>query len=66
MMRVIVNQEARELAPASKVSDLLLQFAAKPPYAVAVNLQFVPRSQHSEYVLHENDVVEIISPVTGG
>ena len=38
MMRVIVNQQVRELAPASKVSDLLTVIDAKPPYAVAVNL----------------------------
>ena len=66
MMRVIVNQQVRELAPASKVSDLLTVLDAKPPYAVAVNLQVVPKSQHAEYVLHDNDSVEIISPVTGG
>ena len=66
MMRVIVNQQVRELAPASKVSDLLTVLDAKPPYAVAVNLQFVPISQHAEYVLQDNDSVEIISPVTGG
>jgi sulfur carrier protein len=39
---------------------------AKPPYAVAVNLQFVPKTSHAEYILHENDQVEIIAPVTGG
>jgi len=66
MMRVIVNQQVRELAPASKVSDLLTVLDAKPPYAVAVNFQFVPKSQHAEYVLQDNDSVEIISPVTGG
>ncbi len=65
-MRVIVNQNPHELAPSSKVSDLLALLDAKPPYAVAVNLQFVPKSQHGEYVLHENDAVEIISPDTGG
>ena len=66
MMRVIVNQQVREPAPASKVSDLLTVLDAKPPYAVAVNLQFVPKSPHAEYVLQDNDSVEIISPVTGG
>ncbi|WP_353439597.1 sulfur carrier protein ThiS [Polynucleobacter sp. UK-FUSCHL-C3] len=66
MMRVLVNQNPRELAPASKVSDLLALIDAKPPYAVAVNLQFLPKSQHADYVLQENDAVEIISPVTGG
>jgi sulfur carrier protein len=48
------------------VSDLLALIDAKPPYAVAVNLQFLPKSQHADYVLQENDAVEIISPVTGG
>jgi sulfur carrier protein len=65
-MRVIVNQNPHELAPSSKVSDLLALLDAKPPYAVAVNLQFVPKSKHSDFVLQENDAVEIISPVTGG
>ncbi|MFZ9351181.1 MAG: sulfur carrier protein ThiS [Polynucleobacter sp.] len=66
MMRVIVNQQVRELAPASKVSDLLTVLDAKPPYEVADNMKFVPKSQHAEYVLQDNDSVEIISPVTGG
>jgi sulfur carrier protein len=66
MMRVLVNQDPHELAPSSKVSDLLTLLDAKPPYAVAVNLQFIPRSQHALHVLQENDAVEIISPVTGG
>lgn len=66
MMRVIVNQQVRELAPASKVSDLLALMDAKPPFAVAVNLQFVPKTQHAEFELRDNDSVEIISPVTGG
>ena len=66
MMRVLVNQNPHELAPASKVSDLLALIDANPPYAVAVNLQFLPKSQHADYVLQENDAVEIISPVTGG
>jgi sulfur carrier protein len=66
MMRVLVNQQLRELAPASKISDLLTAIDAKPPYAVAVNLQFVPKAQHADYVLQDNDSIEIISPVTGG
>jgi sulfur carrier protein len=39
---------------------------AKPPYAVAVNLEFVPKTRHAEYILQDNDQVEIIAPVTGG
>jgi sulfur carrier protein len=65
-MRVIANQIPRELPSNSRITDLLTMIEAKAPYAVAVNLQFVPKTRHAEYVLHENDQVEIIAPVTGG
>jgi sulfur carrier protein len=65
-MRVIANQIPRELPSNSRITDLLAMIEARPPYAVAVNLQFVPRTRHAEYILHENDQVEIIVPVTGG
>jgi sulfur carrier protein len=65
-MRIIANQIPRELPSNSRITDLLAMIEAKPPYAVAVNLQFVPKTRHAEYILHENDQVEIIAPVTGG
>ena len=65
-MRVIVNQQEYDLPHQSMVSDALTLIEAKPPFAVAVNLQFVPKSNHDQYPLNENDQVEIIAPVTGG
>jgi sulfur carrier protein len=65
-MRILANQILRDLPANSRIVDLLTMIEAKPPYAVAVNLQFVPKSRHAEYILHENDQVEIIAPVTGG
>jgi sulfur carrier protein len=65
-MRVIANQIPRELPSNSRISDLLAMIDATPPYAVAVNLQFVPKTRHAEYILQDNDQVEIIAPVTGG
>jgi len=65
-MRIIANQIPRELPSNSRITDLLAMIEARPPYAVAVNLQFVPKTRHAEYVLQENDQVEIIAPVTGG
>jgi sulfur carrier protein len=65
-MRVIANQIPRELPSNSRITDLLAMIEAKPPYAVAVNLQFVPKTRHAEYILQDNDQVEIIAPVTGG
>ena len=65
-MRIIVNQQEYDMPHQSMVSDVLSLIEAKPPYAVAVNLQFVPKSKHDQYPLNENDQVEIIAPVTGG
>ncbi|MDO9014212.1 MAG: sulfur carrier protein ThiS [Polynucleobacter sp.] len=65
-MRIIANQIPRELPSNSRITDLLVMIEAKPPYAVAVNLQFVPKTRHAEYILQDNDQVEIIAPVTGG
>ncbi len=65
-MRVIVNQVEYEVPNQSLISDVLSLIDARPPYAVAVNLNFVPKTKHGEFILNENDQVEIISPVTGG
>jgi sulfur carrier protein len=65
-MRVIVNQTEYQLPSGSKVSDVIGLMNAKPPYAVAVNLSFVPKTKHAEHILQENDRIEIIAPVTGG
>ncbi|MBU3554686.1 MULTISPECIES: sulfur carrier protein ThiS [Polynucleobacter] len=65
-MRVIVNQVEYELPAQSMISDVLSLIDARPPYAVAVNLNFVPKTQHREFLLNENDQVEVIAPVTGG
>jgi sulfur carrier protein len=48
------------------VADALAQMQAKPPFAVAVNTVFVPRTQYADHALNEGDRMEVISPVTGG
>jgi len=65
-MRILANQIPRDLPANSRITDLLAMIEARPPYAVAVNLQFVPKTRHAEYILQDNDQVEIIAPVTGG
>ena len=65
-MRVIVNQIEYELPSQSMISDALSLINAKPPYAVAVNLNFVPKTKYDQFPLNENDQIEVIVPVTGG
>jgi len=35
-------------------------------YAVEVNEELIPRSQHAEHLLHEGDAVEIVQAIGGG
>ncbi|WP_457668858.1 sulfur carrier protein ThiS [Thiolapillus sp.] len=35
-------------------------------FAVEVNEELIPRSQHAEYQLHEGDAVEIVQAIGGG
>ena len=65
-MKIILNQQATEPPLNATVADALAQMQAKPPFAVAVNTQFVPKSQHANHVLKDGDKMEVISPVTGG
>jgi len=46
-MHILINQQPVVLAAASAtVADALAQWNAQPPYAVALNTRFVPKSQY--------------------
>ncbi|MEN9226604.1 MAG: sulfur carrier protein ThiS [Thermostichus sp. HHBFW_bins_43] len=65
-MRVLINQEPHELPEGTTLADAVLTVGANGPYAVAVNLNFVPRTQYAQTLLQEGDHVEIITPAAGG
>jgi len=65
-MRLVVNQIERDVPDNSSIVDVLLLIEAVPPYAVAINYEFVPKAKHAEAILHEGDEIEVIAPVTGG
>ena len=65
-MRIMVNQVATEVPDNSTIDDVLSIIDARPPFAVAINYEFVPKTRHAEEVLHEGDELEVIAPVTGG
>jgi sulfur carrier protein len=65
-MRIIVNQVEYEIPNQSVIADALSLINAQPPFAVAVNLNFVPKTQYHQFALSENDHIEVIAPVTGG
>ena len=65
-MQVLINKNPSELPEGATLRDAIVAIQAKPPFAAAVNLQFVPNTQYAQHRLQNGDRIEIISPVTGG
>lgn len=65
-MKVFINQNERELPDGATLADAIAALAPRPPFAAAVNLQFVPNTQYAARPLSDGDRIEIIAPVTGG
>ena len=65
-MNVLINDNAKMLPDNATLADAIALIEAKPPFAAAVNRQFVPRSNYASHVLHPDDSIEVIRPVTGG
>ena len=65
-MNISINQTPHELPENATVADAVAAWAARPPFAVAVNAHFVPNTRYAAHALQPGDRVEIIAPVTGG
>jgi sulfur carrier protein len=65
-MDIQVNQKPLSLPDGATVADALAAFGAQPPYAVAVNGDFVPRAQYAMRALHSGDQLDVVNPVAGG
>jgi sulfur carrier protein len=65
-MKISINQVQHELPEPATLADAVACIQARPPFAAAVNLQFVPNSQYLTKKLQANDRIDIIAPVTGG
>jgi sulfur carrier protein len=63
---VHINGQAFVLPAPATLADAVASMGLKPPFAAAVNLQFVPNSQYHHTALSDNDQVDLIAPVTGG
>lgn len=65
-MKVFINKHEHELAAGATLADAITAIEARPPFAAAVNTEFVPKTQYASHLLKDGDRIEIISPVTGG
>ena len=65
-MNIHINQRVFDLPDTATVTEALAAFGAKPPFAVALNGQFVGRDEHATKTLAAGDKLDVVSPVAGG
>lgn len=66
VIAVRINGQPHQLPQPATLLDAIEQVGIKPPFAAAVNLQFVPKSQYASTPLSPDDQIELIAPITGG
>ncbi len=65
-MQVFVNRIPHDINAIATLADALSVAGARPPFAAALNLQFVPKTHYAATPLKDGDQIEIIAPITGG
>lgn len=65
-MHIIVNGAARELGTACSVAELLALLEIRGRYAVEIDGELVPKSQHGVRYLQSGERVEIVQAIGGG
>ncbi|HSJ07908.1 MAG TPA: sulfur carrier protein ThiS [Longimicrobiales bacterium] len=67
MMRVVVNGEARQLAPGTTVSALLAELGLHPRLVVVEhNREILDRAMFEATQVHDGDNLELVHFVGGG
>jgi len=66
-MNIQLNGQLRQFPPDINLSDLLeIEALSQRRVAIEVNGQIISRSQHSQWLLQEGDIVEIVHALGGG
>lgn len=64
-MKISINGQITTTQCTSLI-DVITEFEATPPYAVAVNGEFIPNSEYGKKQLSDDDQIDIVSPIFGG
>ena len=65
-MLIWINQQTYELPLDATLQDAIALTPIAPPFAAAVNAQFVPKTLYAQTSLNENHKIELIVPINGG
>ena len=67
MIKITLNGEKQELEQISTIKAFLAdQDYGNKLVAIAINGQFVPKSEHDTYMIAADDDIEIVAPMQGG
>lgn len=65
-MQIYINETPVTVPEQAALSEAITAFAAKPPFAAAVNGHFVAQQDYGHTALREGDKVDILAPIQGG
>lgn len=66
-MQIIVNGQSRSFETSADLSSLLEQLGySGDTFAVALNGDFVARTDYAETEIKEGDALDVVAPVVGG
>ncbi|KDP85772.1 sulfur carrier protein ThiS [Cupriavidus basilensis] len=65
-MDIVLNGRPLALADNATLADAVAGAGIAPPFAAALNGQFVPRAAHAATALAAGDRIDLVQPVTGG
>jgi sulfur carrier protein len=65
-MKLTVNGDVRDVPEGLTVMGLIQHLGLDGPVAVERNAQVVPRAEHGDVALEDDDVIEIVHFVGGG
>ncbi|GAA5315303.1 MAG: hypothetical protein AseanaTS_05080 [Candidatus Pelagadaptatus aseana] len=67
MITIQLNGEAKQISEAQPLDQVLNELTGLPEnFAIAVNEDFVPRSQYQAIEITEGDHIELLVPMQGG
>ncbi|MGY8526252.1 sulfur carrier protein ThiS [Paracidovorax citrulli] len=65
-MEILLNGRPLTVSASATMADAVSASDIAPPFAAALNGQFVPKSAHAQTLLSPGDRIDLVQPVTGG
>ncbi|MCP5325534.1 MAG: sulfur carrier protein ThiS [Oceanospirillaceae bacterium] len=65
-MDILINGQHITIDTALSLPDLLAQQGFQGSFALAINGDFVPKSEYASTPLNEGDALDVLTPISGG